>query len=221
MPGTSTNTPINVAKMVALDIETDTDAPRFDPAIPAGLDPRAAAVTSIALYSPEVTVVFDDRNESRLLRTFANWLNDPTSDVEAFVTWNGSAFDLPYLVERARRRGVALDLSLHQAGAARTPKYQPLPGHSSGYFARLAGRDHIDIAFAYREWAARNNVDHSLKPVAAAHGISMIEVDRENVAALSPTDRLAYNLSDVVGTYELAVAWDGDLASLADSNHIV
>lgn len=191
--------------LIALDIETDTAADQIDPAIPAGLDPRAAAITSIALLSAHGSIVLDDDDEERLLRMYLAWLDATPPGV--IVTWNGSCFDLPYLADRAARHGMAAWMIL-SAADDRPPKYEALPGHAGGYRASSAdGRfRHCDVAYAYQARAAQLGVTWSLKPVAKAHGIRMIEVDRAHVGALSIAERMAYNLSDTVGTLALANA---------------
>lgn len=189
--------------LYALDIETDTAAEQIDPKYPPGLDPRTSAITSVAIYSPVGSVVFDDPDEARMLRTVASWLHADSTVPGVIVTWNGANFDLPYLTERAARCGVELGFEL-QPTDLRPPKYEPLPGHSGGYLARVGKHGHADIAYAYKDWAAANGVAWSLKPVAAAHHIAAITVDRARMDQLSVAERLAYNFSDVVATHRLA-----------------
>lgn len=199
--------------LIALDIETDTEAEPFEDGVPAGLDPRAGAITSIALYSADGSVVFDDTNEARMLTMFRSWL--AMHDPSVIVTWNGSCFDLPYLVDRARVHGIYTGIYLVPS-EDRPPKYSALPGHDGGYEARIGGHHHVDVAYAYKQWAIDNDVAWSLKPVCKANGIDMVEVDREHVASLSIAERMAYNLSDTVGTLELANALGGRIHLFVD-----
>lgn len=206
--------------LYALDIETDTDAPPGPDGTPGGLDPRVGAITSIAIHSTDGTVTFDDRDEGRLLRSLEGWLTDPGTTAGSVVTWNGACFDLPYLADRATRHSVNLPIQLIEAGEARTPKYEALPTHSGGYLARIGRHDHIDIAYAWKTWAEAQQVPWSLKPVAKANGITVIEVDREQVAALTVAERMAYNLSDVVATLGLAVKLGDQLCEHLD-RHLI
>ena len=73
-----------------LDIETDTTEN--------GLDPRVAAVVTVALVGPTYEEVFTGP-ESQLLTDLDARLAQLEPGVLA--TWNGSAFDLPFLADRA------------------------------------------------------------------------------------------------------------------------
>lgn len=187
----------------ALDIETDTEADRVDPQIPAGLDPQAGRIVSVAVCGASAAAVFDDTDERFVLDSLTGWLQAPGRESGVVVTWNGSGFDVPYLSDRHRTVGAA-GRPLLVASRARPPKYGPLPGHSGGYLARFGRHGHADVAFAWKAWAASQGVAWSLKPVAVANGIDVIEVDRERVGALTVAERAAYNLSDVNATLQLA-----------------
>lgn len=191
-----------------VDIETDTTAN--------GLDPSVAEIVSIALWSPDVSEVIAGGTECERIERFVELLDSLPDGVA--VTWNGSVFDVPFIEDRARMNGVATGFVL-QADPAIIPKYDFLPGHTSGYRARLRRHRHADIAYAYRGYA----MDHlepkgwSLKPVARALGIEMVEVDRARVHELSPEEVASYNLSDARGTYLLAERLGKRLASYTDN----
>ena len=195
--------------LYGLDIETDTTVD--------GLDPAIARITEVSLSTEDGDLIFDDADETTLLRR----LDDALADLPAglLLTWNGDFFDLPFLAVRASRRLPEFGLQLIPAPGL-APKYAPLPGFTIAHTALwrcrplpepvLAGQpngpmhhQHLDIAFAYRRIAADLGVPWSLKPVCKALGIDMIEVDRERMHDLSPAERAAYVTSDTRGTREL------------------
>lgn len=128
-------------------------------------------------------------------------LDDVLADLEpgVLVTWNGAAFDLPFLATRAKGCGVELALRLRLDRRLRTRT--PLPGHEGAYRAGWHAHRHLD---AYRVW--RNDLPRlvtiscSLKSVARFAGYDAIEVDTARVHELEP---------DALGTY---VASDARLA---------
>lgn len=195
-------------RFLALDIETDTNATPVDPAVPAGLDPRAAAVISAAVWDTrDGSASYFDGDEASVLTRLEERLADAGDGV--LVTWNGANFDLPYLAHRYDLHGVATTLRLVEADN-RAPKYDALPGkHANGYWAAWADLTHLDIAFAYRQIADDLGVKWSLKPVAAALGIDMVTVDASQAATLDAATLEAYNVSDVRGTAELATRLEG------------
>ncbi len=87
--------------LYGLDIETDTSID--------GLDPTVGAVVAVAVSSAERDVVLTG-DESLLLARLDRHLAGLAAGT--IVTWNGASFDLPFLAERARRRGVPLGLRL-------------------------------------------------------------------------------------------------------------
>jgi hypothetical protein len=199
---------IDPAKVVALDIETDTDGVN-------GLDPRESRITEIALASADREVLLADAAEVDLLSGLAQVLDDlPAGCV--LVTWNGTFFDWPFIYSRTLK---AADPQVPATRWAltprrdRTPKYDYLPGWSYGVDAAWRDRTDptvvrhtsYDISFDYKELAARLGVKHSLKPVAQALGIEMIEVDRTRMHELTAQERAAYVFSDVRGTRQLAL----------------
>lgn len=120
-----------------LDIETDTTSD--------GLDPSVASVRAIALSGSR----FDDLfvgEEAELLGALDARLAQLPCGVIA--TWNGSAFDLPFLADRARLIGVDLGLRLRldeRLGLQRAP----LPGHRGAYRASWHDHGHLDTFRVY------------------------------------------------------------------------
>lgn len=157
--------------LIGLDIETDTTDN--------GLDPGVAAVVAVALSTPADGDVVLTGRERALLRALDETLGAMAPGV--IVTWNGGAFDLPFLASRATQHGVALHLELHWDPRAARPGRQPLPGSIGTYAARWGAHEHLD---AYRAWRAMTSDPHescALKAVARREGLPTIEVDREHL----------------------------------------
>jgi len=179
----------------AVDIETT------------GLYWEDGRITTVAIYSEQVSVVFEDANEKRLLRHVRDMLESLEGGVIA--TWNGAVFDGPWLSARSKVVGIG-DWTRLRPDPAIIPKYEPQTGFDrTGYdmHVRCTGTGfhrHFDVAYAWKDRAESAGVKWSLKPVARSAGIPVIEVDRTSMDALSVAERMAYNLSDVVATYEIA-----------------
>lgn len=203
-------------RFIALDIETDTDATPVDPEVPAGLDPRAAAVISAALWDTRDGSSYCLTGDEALILARLEELVCAAGD-GVLVTWNGANFDLPYLAHRYEVCGIPTTLALTEADN-RPPKYSPLPGkHATGYWATWGGLVHLDVAFAYQRVADELGVTWSLKTVATALGIEMVTVDREQTASLTADELERYNVSDVRGTAALAERLgDDELAAWLD-----
>lgn len=189
---------IILSNMYALDIETDTSGGN-------GLDPQIARITTIAFYNPVDAVVFENNNEKQLLLDTITWLKArPSSQI---VTWNGSAFDGPYMYARSKILGIESPFTNFTLNSD-SPKYKPLSGFTGCYDFSFASNDgehtSIDIAYKYKAICESKAMSWSLKAVAKSFGIGVIEVDRENMHKLTVAERLAYNFSDVVATYMLA-----------------
>lgn len=180
--------------LYGLDIETDT---RTD-----GLDPSVAAVTAVAVASADGPVVFTGA-EHRILAGFAGWLSDPAVLPGVVVTWNGAAFDLPFLASRAAHNGISLALRL-APDPAFPLKYPPAVGWPHAVRATVGPHGHCDLMPLWRPWAAEHGIPAGLKAVAAAVGIEMIEVDRTRIHALTAGELADYVASDAVGTLALA-----------------
>lgn len=211
-------------RIFALDIETDTDGVN-------GLDPRESRITELAVATADESVVFADDSEAKLLYDANKYIQALQPGL--IVTWNGAFFDLPFISDRVRKlrtdqhrtlkgalgfgdiyidrlRKFAMTL-VPQPGLK--PKYDYLPGHTTAYSLLWPTDDtpdglvhsHLDISFAYKQFAAEQGIKHSLKPVARAASIEMIEVDRSKMHELTPQQRHDYAVSDVRGTRELAL----------------
>ncbi|MBA2280330.1 MAG: hypothetical protein H0W25_03715 [Acidimicrobiia bacterium] len=168
-----------------LDIETDT---RVD-----GLDPRRSAVVTVALAQPGLDEVFTGF-EPDLFDELDERLAELPPGVIA--TWNGAAFDLPFLSDRARRWGSPLGLDLRFDPTMRLP-HEPLPGHRGGYRASWHQHGHIDAYRLYRaDVGPALRVSCSLKSIARLVGLVPIEVDRGRIHDLSREALHAYAASD-------------------------
>ncbi|HOU94985.1 MAG TPA: 3'-5' exonuclease, partial [Polyangiaceae bacterium] len=127
------------AAIYGLDIETDTTED--------GLDPAVASVRAVALSG----ATFDELyvgDEIDILRSLDARLNGLQPGVVA--TWNGSAFDLPFLADRARILGVDLGLKLC-LDRRLTLQRAPLPGHAGAYRASWHDHGHLDTFRIYGE----------------------------------------------------------------------
>ena len=180
----------------ALDIETDTSGG-------GGLDPRTSRILSVAVVgSCGTSFVLDDSDEERLLSTLDMWLI--LSPAGTLTTWNGAAFDLPFIEERARQLGTRIGLVCVD-DPARTPKYAPQGPRPGCVTATWYDHDHDDVAYTWQQYAADHDVPWSLKPVARHRGLDPVEEDREKISELSSAQRCAYNLSDAETTLQLAL----------------
>lgn len=168
-----------------LDIETDTTEN--------GLDPRVAAVVTVALAGPGYEEVFTGPEPELLAE-----LDDRIGQLEPGViaTWNGAAFDLPFLSDRAARHGLPLGLRL-QYDSAMTMHRAPLPGHSGAYRASWFDHGHLDAYRLYRgDVGPALRISCSLKSIARFVGLAPVEVDRTRIHDLSNEALHAYAASD-------------------------
>jgi uncharacterized protein YprB with RNaseH-like and TPR domain len=168
-----------------LDIETDTTEN--------GLDPRVASVVTVALAGPGYEEVFTGPEASLLLD-----VDERLAQLEPGViaTWNGAAFDLPFLADRAALHGVSLGLRL-QHDAAITMRRAPLPGHRGAYRASWFDHGHLDAYRLYRgDVGPALRISCSLKSIARFVGLAPVEVDRTRIHDLSNEALHAYAASD-------------------------
>jgi hypothetical protein len=184
--------PDGVPALYGLDIETDTAVD--------GLDPRCSAVVSVAVVGPGVAAVLEG-DEATLLRA----LDDLLAGLEPgiLVTWNGAAFDLPFLADRAALHGVRLGLRLrHDPRGQR--RGAPLAGHPGAYRAAWHGHRHLDGFRVYRaDVGAALGLPCGLKAMARLVGLDPVEVDRTQIHQLDAATLRAYVLSDAVLAAEL------------------
>ncbi len=112
------------------------------------------------------------------------------------ATWNGSAFDLPFIADRAARW--RLRLGLHLAADPRIRhRHDPLPGHDHCYRAGWYGHQHLDAYRVYRDDVGPAlRISCSLKSIARFVGLAPIEVDRARIHDLSREALHAYAASD-------------------------
>jgi uncharacterized protein YprB with RNaseH-like and TPR domain len=168
-----------------LDIETDTTVD--------GLDPEVAAVVTVALSNDGFDEVFTG-SEAAILHDVDARLSTLAPGVIA--TWNGAAFDLPFLADRAALNGVALGLRL-RADPGITLDHDPLPGHDTAYRARWFRHGHVDAYRLYRaDVGPALKVSCSLKSIARLVGFTPIDVDRTRIHDLSHEMLHAYAASD-------------------------
>lgn len=182
-----------------------------------GLRHDQARVTTFAIYGENVSIVRESDDEESLLRDLRKDFSELLSGT--VVTWNGAAFDGPFLAGRLEAHQMYGVMNLAPNFAV-TPKYEPQPGFAPiGFdpiFRALGGgmHSHLDIAYGYwREWADGHGVHWALKPVAKAAGLEVIEVDRTHIGELTAEERRAYCLSDARLAYHLAemafaTVWD-------------
>lgn len=178
-----------------LDIETDTATD--------GLDPQVGRVLCAAVSGPGGDLVVAHHDERGLLAELDAWLADLTPGVLA--TWNGAAFDLPYLATRARLLGV--DLGLHlELDPALVLRQGPLPGHDGAYKATWHEHTHLDVYRVFRSDVGRTfGLSCSLKAVAGLVGLQPIDEDPSRVHELEPDERHQYVASDARCTRELVL----------------
>ena len=167
-----------------LDIETDTTVD--------GLDPARSRIVAVAL-STGVDELFDGP-EDELLEALDQRLGELPPGVIA--TWNGSAFDLPFIADRAARWRLRLGLHLVADPRIRH-RHAPLPGHDHCYRAAWFGHSHLDAYRLYRDDVGPAlRISCSLKSIARLVGLAPVEVDRERIHDLSREALHAYASSD-------------------------
>jgi uncharacterized protein YprB with RNaseH-like and TPR domain len=168
-----------------LDIETDTTEN--------GLDPGVAAVVTVALAGPGYEEVFTGPEPQLLLDVDAR-----LAELEPGVlaTWNGAAFDLPFLADRAALHGIPLGLRLRHDRTI-TMHRAPLPGHRGAYRASWYDHGHLDAYRLYRgDVGPALRISCSLKSIARFVGLVPVEVDRTRIHDLSNEALHAYAASD-------------------------
>lgn len=175
----------NRPAVYGLDIETDTTVD--------GLDPAVAAVVTVALVGPLTEEVFTGP-EHRLLTDLDNRMRELEPGVLA--TWNGAAFDLPFIADRALHHGLDLGLEL-QLDPQLGSRHAPLLGHRGAYRARWFGHRHLDAYRVYRgDVGPALRISCSLKSIARFVGLVPIEVDRARIHDLTNEALHAYATSD-------------------------
>ena len=171
--------------MYGLDIETDTTVN--------GLDPDVAGIVTVALSNEGFDEVFTGA-EHVILSELDERLASLAPGVIA--TWNGAAFDLPFLADRAALYGLPLGLRLRADPELRLD-HDPRPGHDHAYRARWYAHSHVDAYRLYRaDVGPALRVSCSLKSIARLVGFTPVDVDRTRIHDLSHEMLHAYAASD-------------------------
>ena len=194
--------------LYGLDIETDTSAD--------GLDPGVARVVAVAVSSEAAGDVVLTGSEPGVLAALDAHLAEVPPGV--LVTWNGGAFDLPFLAARASLVGVELGLELAWDPSGYRAGRAPLPGALGTYAAGWYGHEHLD---AYRAWRAKQlaGPDEScgLKAVARSCGLAAVEVDDVALLHEVPVGELRrYVASDASLARQLAALRWGEVRRCID-----
>lgn len=182
-------------QVYGLDIETDTATD--------GLDPTVARILCVGLSGPGGGLVLAHHDEAALLLDLDAWLAELTPGVLA--TWNGAAFDLPYLTTRAELLGVSIGLRL-ELDPAVVLRNGPLPGHLGAYRATWHEHTHLDAYRVFRSDVGRTfGLSCSLKSVAGLAGLRPVDEDPSRVHELDPAVLHGYVVSDARCTRELVL----------------
>jgi hypothetical protein len=182
--------------LYGLDIETDTTVN--------GLDPAVSRVVAVSLATDDDTITFTGP-EPRLLRALDGHLRRLPAGV--LVTWNGSGFDLPFLVDRASAARVRLGLAL-TPDPTLPHKYPPITGHLAPYRARWRHHQHLDACCLYRTLLPAGT-SCALKRVAERAGLLVREEDRARLHELSAGSLVRYAASDAELARALAaMVWE-------------
>lgn len=193
--------------LYGLDIETDTSCD--------GLDPTVACVVAVALSSEHAGEVVLTGSEAGVLAALDSQLAALPAGV--IVTWNGGAFDLPFLAARAAVAAVRLGLELAWDPAASRPGRPPLPGALGTCAARWYGHDHLDVYRAWRQSVAVADEPCGLKAVARSEGFVPVEVDDVTMLHHEPLAHLRrYVASDAVLARQLAEGHWGTVRRFVD-----
>ena len=192
--------------LYGVDIETDTSVD--------GLDPAVSRVLAVALSSEAEGDVIFTGEEAGILAAVDHHLSELPPGI--LVSWNGAAFDLPFLADRARWAGVELGLELKWDGSLHRPGRLPLPGHAGAYRARWYGHAHLD---AYRAWRSLSEPDVpcGLKAVARKLGLDVVDVDdKRRIHAMGLAALRRYVASDATLARRLAALRWPEIAPFVD-----
>lgn len=172
--------------LIGLDIETDTTID--------GLDPRQSSVLAVAISGGGLEVVVDGPDERAILLEVDRLLAEVGAGV--IVTWNGSGFDLPFIVARARALGLTLGL-VTCPDPSIPGRHDPLPGQPGRVRGRWHELGHLDGYQPFRADVGQNlPISCGLKSLARLVGLDPVEVDRSRVHELSAEEMHDYVLSD-------------------------
>lgn len=186
----------------ALDIETDNSDG-------GGLDPGIGQITAIALLGKDWLwhqQASSEQMERAMLVQFADalvWSNRPI-----IATWNGGAFDFPFLTQRMEHHGVGVPWVLSDR-TDREPKYAPTPPYDAVQNVDPVMLHHVDLAYFFGpEWCERHECKWGLKYVADQLGLvpEFMENFKDAGASISesPANILGlYNINDTMLTRDL------------------
>ncbi|HWG92406.1 MAG TPA: DNA-directed DNA polymerase [Candidatus Thermoplasmatota archaeon] len=187
-------------RMMAFDLEVR------NPQVVPDTDKDPIVILSAVLPGKRViSITADGLDDRPVVEGFLQLVREEDPDI--FLTYNGDQFDWPYLVGRAKKHGLKLEVGrdgtepdIHQAGA------KPA--------VRIAGRENVDL-FRIAERDLPEVKVKTLQNVAEHLGIMDKEertiVPKDEIASYwdDPELRkvlLAYALDDAVSTYGLAEA---------------
>ncbi len=195
-----------------------------------GLDPTVDRVFLIAVRFPDGSTetleaaTLDDVGEAELIARLVAAV--ATADPDVIENHNLHGFDLPFLAQRARRLGVALDLGRIGGGLRQRPARRGIAAADQPdrrHRLVAPGRELIDTmdAVLRHDVATRELPDHGLKAVARALGVAA--ADRELIAGArihdvyrrDPARVRRYATADVVEVAEVARLLGGATFALA------
>lgn len=181
----------------------------------AGLNPQEPAnrILLIVLHDNRGwSEVLEDADEARLLQQFVQLLREHDPDV--IEGHNLFGFDLPYLIERARRHGISLTAGRSgQPMTIGSERNLPIGAINRPYRpVYVPGRHVVDTYFAVQryDWAKGDLQSYGLKEVARAYGIADEErvfIDRASLHTQwhsEPEKVRQYALQDAQETAKLA-----------------
>ncbi len=164
--------------LYGLDIETDTSVD--------GLNPALSPIVAAAVATDAGDHVFQGP-EPQILTQLDSLLARLAPGL--VVTWNGAAFDLPFLAERARIVDAPIGLRLWT-----DPTLKSDPGAFRG---RWYHHDHLDGYRVYRADVGRSlGLSCGLKALSRLVGLEPIEVDRTALHLLDEDSVRSYVASD-------------------------
>ena len=152
-----------------LDIETNASLGSGDP-----LDPLASPVRTAVLSTARGDSTFRG-DEDAILDDLDEALRNLEPGILA--TWNGGAFDLPYLADRASMWGLHLGLRLASDPRLRR-RGDVLRGHTGAYRAAWYDHRHLDAARLFRSgWRPLLEVDGLLRSIGLRVGTARHELE--------------------------------------------
>ena len=189
--------PGDAGRLLAFDIETRPLRPGGEP-----LDPSESAVYMVSFFGTSGAAVFaigDDgiQDERQLLSVAASFVASSPDDT-LMVGWNTGGFDLPFLDARYTTLQVPSGLEIAHTGDV--SKYG-----TPVFDGTWHGRRHVDICELFRGGVAAGlEVSWSLKPVAAALGLSPVSLDASVLPSYPEPVQRAYSLSDARVVFQMA-----------------